>query len=138
MFGFTGNPSHYIKLFIHSTLAILSFTQINSDSVDLHEINFCLVELLITNPFPILNIDPVWLFMSACTDNSTSIYHVKVLVSSASNDNTSFIVPFKKITTRNNIFQSPSFASLTLEGRNAISWSILGYLLFHKNIAFIA
>ena len=59
MFGFTGNPSHYIKLFIHSTLAILSFTQINSDSVDLHEINFCLVELLIIAPFTIMNTDPV-------------------------------------------------------------------------------
>ena len=90
MFIFTGNPFHYIKRFIHSTFDIFSSAPINSDSVELSEFTFCLVELLITNPFPILNIDPVWLFMSACTDNSTSIYHVKVFVSSASNVSTYF------------------------------------------------
>ena len=101
MFGFTGNPSHYIKLFIHSTLAILSFTQINSDSVDLHEINFCLVELLIIAPFTIMNTDPVWLFMLACNANATPVYHVNLFVSLDSNVNILFIFLFKKITTQN-------------------------------------
>jgi hypothetical protein len=63
--------------------------------------------------------------------------HVKVVVSSASNVKTSPIVPFKKLTTRNSFFQSPSFASLTREDKKEIAGSISGRALLHINIAFI-
>ena len=115
---FTGNPFHSIKRFIHIILAILSSTSINSYYVDLREFTLSLVELLIIAPFTKVNIDPVWLFMLACTANATSMYHVKVFVSLASSVITLFLVTFNKIITSNILSQFPSFASLTLEDRN--------------------
>ena len=121
MFSFTGNPCHFRKLFIRSTLAILSSMPINSDYVELCGFTFFLVEILIISPFPIVNTTPVLLFMLACTDNATSMHHVKFFVSSAYNFSTSFIVSFNNLITRNNFVQSLSFVSLAHEDRNEIS-----------------
>ena len=80
----------------------------NSDSVELLALTFCLVELLIIAPFPSVNTIPVWLFMSGCTANAASTYHVKICVSSASNVRISSLVSFKKPSVLTNLHPSRS------------------------------
>ena len=137
MFSFTGKPCHARNLFVHRTFAILSSTAITSDSVELRELTFCLLEPLVRAPLPMVKTAPVWLFMSACTANAASMYQVKVLVSLASKVKTSSIVPFKKLITRSSLIQSPSLGSFTLEDRNTTPGSMSGLALLHRNIAFI-
>ena len=96
-----------MNFFVHTTFAILSSTPTNSDSVELRAFTFCFVELLQIAPFPSVKVEPVWLFISACTANAASIYHVSVWKSSASKVSRSSIVANRNPRSFNNFFQSP-------------------------------
>ena len=70
---------------VHITLLSLSSDAFNSDSVELLELCLYLVELNIIAPFLSVNIILVWVFMSGCTTNTASTYHIKVCVLATSN-----------------------------------------------------
>ena len=54
---------------------MLSLTPTSSASVELRVLIFCLVDEAYRAPFPMLNMDPVWLLMSGCTAKDASIHH---------------------------------------------------------------
>ncbi len=113
-------------------------TPTSSLSVDLLVFNFCLVELTIGNPLPIVNPPPVWLCILGCTSKEALAYHINTslpLVLRIRERSQSFL---RCCIRWLNFLQSSTSGALTLVGsKNAIAvlTSGLARLLTYKVLA---
>ena len=82
-FWVTPYPWAVRKYWLQTTIGIMLSTPTSSLSVELCVFNFCLVELTIGNPLPIVNPPLVWLHILGCTANEASTCHINTPLPSA-------------------------------------------------------
>ncbi len=82
-FWVTPSPWAIRKYRLRTTIGIMSSTPTTSLSVELRVFNFCLVEMTMGNPRPIVNPPPVWLRILGCIANEASTYHINTPLPSA-------------------------------------------------------
>jgi hypothetical protein len=95
-------------------------TATNSLSDELRVFYFCLVELLMGKPLPIVNTPPVWLRILGCTANEASTYHINTPLPSALKIKGRSLSTLRYSIRWLNFLQSSTSGALTLIVRNAI------------------
>jgi hypothetical protein len=125
------------KYRVQRTMGIMLSTATNLLSVELHVFNFCLVEILIGKPLPIVNTPPVWLRILGCTANEASTYHINTPLPSALKIRGQSLSMLRYFIRWLNFLQSSISGALTLVVRNeiAVLTSGLARLLTYKVLA---
>ena len=123
-------PLRFQEYRAHNIDGIMSLTPMSSLSVDLLVFSFCLVELTIGKPLPMVRPPPVCPLMFMWTANDASTYHFNALLVSAPSINGRLTVARRYSIKCPSFLQSSMSGDQTLVVRNAIDTDASGLARF--------
>jgi hypothetical protein len=103
-----------------------SSTETSSNSVELRVFSFCLVEVTMRNPRPIVRPPPVCPRIPGCTAKDPSTHHSKMPVPEALSTSGRVFVPLRYLIMWDSFFQSSVSGYLTLVVRYATAVQVSG------------
>ena len=122
------SPTKPVEVYLSSTHISLSFAELSPWI-------FCVHEELVTAPFPIVIIEPVWPSQPSYVAHDVSTHHLMIDISSTESVNSKPLVPFRYLSMRFGLPTHPHQArTLVMRNATAVWMSLRAYELINSSI----